>query len=254
MATNYTIKSDETLLKILRVLRNQYSAGVTEIAERTKKSKGGVHRHLNTLEQEGLVVNENGTYRLSLWFFDIGTYVREQHGLYAAVKEELDDFAEDTAGHVWCLAEEQGRGIMIYARVAKSHRSTPMRLGQRTYLHQSAAGKAVLAHLPAEYADRVVDRHGLPTAGPNTITDRNELDDAIEEIRSRGYALNDEESGREFRGVGVPVFDEDDRVIGGISVVGPKWQLKGEYWEETLPSQLRRIANEIRLNIVYGPS
>ena len=245
------IKSDETLLSLLDVLYEDYCVGISEIAARTGRSKSVVYRHLNTLRQHGLVVKEDDGYRLSLWFLDIGTAVRQRHGLYGAAKTELDQLVERCGQRIWCLVEENGQGIMIYGKSAKRASLSPSRLGNRTHLHHTAAGKAVLAHLPAERAEAIVADNGLPAAAPATITDEETLMSELMEIRERGHAFNEEEFGRGFHGVGVPLFDGSESPIGAISVSGPKGTLQGDYFREELPDVLKQTADQIEFNFIY---
>ena len=100
------------------------------------------------------------------------------------------------------MAEENGRGIYLHIETQKSTAvEVNRRVGTSRYLHSSAAGKAILAHLPAERVNEIVATCGLPSEAPNTITDRTELD----RVRESGVAYNDEESIKGLRAVGVPV-------------------------------------------------
>jgi DNA-binding IclR family transcriptional regulator len=140
---------------------------------------------------------------------------------------------------------------MIYGESAKRASLSPSRVGNRTYLHRTAGGKAVLAHLPEERVASIVDEYGLPSASPTTIDDESTLRSELASIRERGHAFNEEEFGRGFHGVGVPLFDESEDALGAISVSGPKRNLQGEYFREELPNVLKQTANQIEFNYIY---
>jgi len=57
------------------------------------------------------------------------------------------------------------------------------------------SGKVILAHLPADRRDGIIDRDGLARITENTITDEDVLREQLEEIRERKIAFDDEESG-----------------------------------------------------------
>ena len=61
----------------------------------------------------------------------------------------------------------------------------------------------------------------LPRETPRTITDRGRLEDELNEIRSLGYAVDDEEHALGLRCVAAPLFDELGRAVAAVSVSGP---------------------------------
>jgi IclR family KDG regulon transcriptional repressor len=93
------------------------------------------------------------------------------------------------------------------------------KLGERTYIHASAVGKAVAAHNPDQLAEAM--RRGLPRFTPWTITDPDRLEEALEEVRQRGYAIDDRENQPEIRCVAAPVRDGLGHVVGAIGISGP---------------------------------
>lgn len=66
--------------------------------------------------------------------------------------------------------------------------------GDYEHLHCTAIGKTMMAYLPEEQIESIVDQFELPTQTENLITDRQQLFNELEEVRSRGYAIDDEES------------------------------------------------------------
>jgi DNA-binding MarR family transcriptional regulator len=66
------VKSNQTLFQIINKLWELEEAGVTELAGHIGITKGAVHKHLKSMEDENFVVNKNGSYRLSVKFLTIG--------------------------------------------------------------------------------------------------------------------------------------------------------------------------------------
>ena len=67
-----TVQATETSITILEALHDLGQAGVTELSNQLSLSKGNVHKHLTTLEQNEFVVNEGGVYSLSHRFLELG--------------------------------------------------------------------------------------------------------------------------------------------------------------------------------------
>lgn len=90
----------------------------------------------------------------------------------------------------------------------------------------------------------------MPTETPATITDRDELYDELERIRSAGVAFNDGESIKGLRAVGAPVITPRDTVLGAFSVSAPTHRLKDDLYEKELPNLILGSANELELNLL----
>jgi IclR family acetate operon transcriptional repressor len=116
--------------------------------------------------------------------------------------------------------------------------------GNRVPLHATGAGKAILAALPAVRRDGVLDRLELRPYTPHTIVDAATLRRALEEIRERGYAIDDEEYDDGVRCVAVPVMGAPNELIGAISISAPANRLTRQRCTELVPL-LRRSASEL---------
>ncbi|MHC3437209.1 IclR family transcriptional regulator [Natrialbaceae archaeon A-gly3] len=246
-----TITSVETAFDIVEHLKEVDGAGVSEIASELDLAKSTVHSHLATLHSKGYVTREGDTFHVALRFLDLGNYAREQSPLYQVGAEKVDELAEETGEKVWILAEENGRGVHLYVASGKRSVRTYARTGQLNYLHQLAAGKAILAWQPSERVDEIIDRYGMPARTENTITDREKLHAELEEIRERGFAQNYEESIPGLHAVGVPITDEDGVAIGSLSLSAPAKRLRGERFDEEIPNLLLGVANEIEINMAH---
>ena len=107
----------------------------------------------------------------------------------------------------------------------------------------------MLSTMSDEEIQSIVDRHGLPKATENTITDEEEL---FEEIRDTGVAFNREESVKDVHTVSVPLVLEGNTAIGAFTIAGPAHRLKGDRLTEQLPDKLNEAVNELKLNLRYG--
>lgn len=243
-----TIDAVRTSCVILEELCRSNGAGVTELSNRLDISKAGVHSHLATLEQKEFVVKDGSEYRISLRFLDFGEYAKQNVEIYDVVREEVDILAEKTGEVAQFMVEEHGWGIYIYKRRGESGVQTASYVGDRKHLHCTGVGKAILASLPHERIEEIIDRRGLPAATKQTITDRETLYDELESIRSRGVAFDDEEILPGLRCVAVPVSSQRKGLLGAISITGPTSRMKGTRFTEELPEKVSNTANVIQIN------
>ncbi len=246
------VETVETAFDVLDLCKREERAGVTDIAGELGLAKSTVYRHVKTLESRGLLVREGDDYRVSAWFLDYGIHGRNRHRLYDVGRRPTDELAAKTDEKAWCVVEEAGMGVHVYGAEGRRSVRTHARVGQRTPLHQFAAGKAILAFLPEERVEAIVERHGLEGRTDRTITDRAELFEQLERIRERGYALNRGESVAGVNAVGAPVRDESGVAVGAISVAGPANRLRGETMIEELPDLLLGAVNEVEVNLAHA--
>ncbi len=246
-----TVNASRTLLEILEALRDLDGAGVTELATHLDMAKSSVHRHLATLEEMEYVTNDDGTYAIGFKFLRLGEHTRTSHDAYRMAKPTVAQLAEETNERSQFIVEEHGKGVFIHRRTGEYAVRTNTNIGKRIYLHATGAGKAILAHLPPNRIEDVIERIGLPARTDHTITDPDELYDELETIRERGYAFNKEEGMHGLRTVGVPVFDPDGAVFGALSVSGPSYRMRGERFNEEIPNMLLGKANELELKIEF---
>jgi len=108
----------------------------------------------------------------------------------------------------------------------------------------------MLAEMPRNRVEAILDRHGLPGATENTLTSRETLFETLDTIRERGYAFNDGEEVEGIRAVGMAIVTDDD-VHGALSVSGPSNRVQGERFRDELPEILSGAVNEIELKLTY---
>lgn len=242
-----TIRGVNISYRILEAIRELDGAGISEIATHLDHSKSTIHSHLVTLEQNEIVVKEDGRYRLGVRFIDFASQVRDQIGNYDIIREEIDAVAERTGEVAQFGVEEHGRVRYLYQASGAQAVVTASKPGDHSPVHSTGLGKAILAHLPDERVDAILDRRGLPSQTAQTIDDRDELFDELEEVREQGYAIDDEETLEGLRCVAAPV-KTDDGLIGAVSISGPSRRFTQERLETDLAKAVQETANVIELN------
>lgn len=251
-----TVKAGHTMFRIIDALQELDGAGVTELSKHLDIPKSTVHSHLRTLyENEYVVVDDSNTYELGLKFLERGWYRRETYpgNLPTVAEPVLERLADETGEAVWLMVEEHGRAVYLNKAIGEwGAPTTPTenRVGKRQEIHNIAAGKAILAHLPEERVRDIIDRHGLVKRTDRTITDPETLFEELEAIRERGYAYNTGEMFQGARAVAAPIV-VGERVYGSITVAGPEQRMKGERFHEELPNLILAATNELELKVAH---
>jgi IclR family acetate operon transcriptional repressor len=247
----HPVRTVEKSLRLIEELKSQEGGRVSELADGLDMGVSGVHNHLNTLKQHGYVIQDGEEYRLSLKLFELGGFVRNQMDLFRVAEPEVKQLAEETGERVNLITEE--RGIGVYLKQAKGPNAVDVDTypGVSVHLHSTSLGKAVLAHLPPERVDEIIDFHGLPKHTDRTITDADELKAELAEIRERGYAIDEGERVAGLRCMSAPILRDEDTVAGSISVTTPTSRWDRQRFEEELPTKVKGSANVIELNLRY---
>jgi DNA-binding IclR family transcriptional regulator len=240
-----------TSFEIVEYLGSEGSARVSELARALDLDESTVCHHLATLEQEGYVVHEGNAYHLSLQFLTLGGIERTRRKTYRMAMEKANELAHETGERTQFVVEEDNVGVWIIRVLGSNAVLSDVRIGMRQFLHTTAAGKCILAALPQDRVEEVIDQHGLQALTEHTITSPADLFESLETIRERGYAFNREERIKREQEIGVGILDERDEIIGSLSVSAPSYRWNEEDLHEKLPEVLLEAKNELELEIAY---
>ncbi|WP_422678094.1 IclR family transcriptional regulator domain-containing protein [Blastococcus brunescens] len=131
--------------------------------------------------------------------------------------------------HVLAAREELGESVSlavlesdeaVFVARADAQRivSAGVRLGARLPAHASATGRVLLAGLPDDQVDAVLERADLRASTPNTLTSVAEIRERVRRARTEQMAYTDEELELGMRTMAVPVRDSQGRVRAAMSV------------------------------------
>lgn len=246
------VKTTNTAFDILETIKECNGARISELASELGLANSTVHRHVNTLYKREWLVKRGDEYQVSFQFLEFGEHARIQTKGHQKAKEKVVELADKTDERAQFLIEEHGWIIYVYRELGSSAVSTDPGIGNRAPLHATSAGKVILANLPDNQVNEIIEQRGLPKLTEQTITDQETLFEELETIRDQGYSVNREEKIKGVCAVGTPVMRQNGDVLGAISVSAPTNRMKGEWFEEDLPDLLLGTANELELNIAYS--
>jgi IclR family transcriptional regulator, KDG regulon repressor len=95
------------------------------------------------------------------------------------------------------------------------------RVGHRLPLYAGSAGKAILAFLPEERVEQILNTTELRPYTAFTVIDREALRKELKKIRQVGYSESHGEWISDASGVAAPILGQGGEVIGAISISGP---------------------------------
>jgi DNA-binding IclR family transcriptional regulator len=219
----YQLHSLERAVSVLEVLgQSQGPLSLAEICQRMGLHKSTAHRSLMVLERSALIERtEENRFRLGLRLYELGNRAVEQIDLRARVQPFLRRLAGQV-GETVHLSVLQKTSIVYLDKVEPNRRvCMSTKTGTSNPVYCTSMGKAMLAFQPKETVEQIAAKIRFVTYTPKTIGSREALLVALEKIRRRGYAIDDEEIELGVRCVGAPIFNENRRAIAAMSVSGP---------------------------------
>lgn len=243
----YKLQGLDRVVAILDLLgASDNSLSLAEICQRMELRKSTAHRALMALERTGLIERAPANrYRLGLKLYDMGSRAIEQVDLRVGARPHLRKLALR-------VGETVHLGVLHKTRVVYLDKVEPInrrvclssRTGTSNPVYCTSMGKAMLAFLPFEEAERVIAAVKFQTFTTKTIDSCEELRGSLERIRRRGYAIDDEELEVGTRCVGAPIVDEAGRAIAAVSISGATSRLAAHCVPGTAEHVLR-CAQEI---------
>ena len=212
----YVVEAVAKALEVLESFNGSEELTLNEISQRVGLNKSRTFRLLFTLAERGYVERkEDGSrYRLGMKLFERASNVRRD------VKEiarnamlELNQKFNETI-NLGVLEDS----FVVYMDIVESSRPfrTSATVGSRMQTHLTSLGKAILAFLPPDDPDSPLNKmmSRMPPQQAQSLL--RELD----QVRRRGYAVDDEENEPGVGCIGAAIFDATGHPIAALSVSG----------------------------------
>jgi len=197
---------------------NRPAMSLSDVASATGLARPTARRILLTLQELGYVRAEGGGFALTPRVLDLGVaYVRSQ-GLWDVARPHMERLSERT-NESCSVAQLDGSDIVYVARVAVPKIvALAVQIGTRFPALQTSLGKVLLAARCPEEVDAVLAEPTRSGLTPRWQPDHAEREEALREVRARGWALTDEQLALGIRSVAAPLRDGSGRVVAALNV------------------------------------
>jgi len=217
----------QSLTRALAILETlaETTEGMTlsDVAQVVGLAPSTAHRLLTTLESRRFVrfLAPDGLWQVGVQSFVVGQAFRRSRDVIALARPQMRQLMEATGETANLYIEEGGEAVCMAQVESRQMMRAIARPGGRVKLHCSGAGKAMLAHLPADEVAKILQAHGLPRTTDKTLDTPQRLKVDLERIRVLGFAIDDEEHAVGLRCVASTVLDEEGQPLAALSVSGP---------------------------------
>ncbi len=249
--TRTNLSSDKLLMLIELMSQKETPIRLQDLAAQMKMPASTVLRFLAALQNRDYAAQdiETGGHFLTFKLCGLADNIRANQSLRNIGLPFLRRVA--AAFDESCnLSIEYDMSVM-YIEAVQGPNKTLMslqRIGKIAPMHCTAVGKLLMLSYTQQQLDQLLAVKGLTRFTANTLTSRKALETELAEIRTRGFAFDNEECEEGAYCVAAPIRDYTGRIMAGISVSGPVTRMTNRHIEPNLPILLD-AARQISLRL-----
>lgn len=220
------VKSVIKAFDVLEVLDKKQELGISELSEYLDLDKSTIHRLVTTLKEKGYVVQNpsNLKYSNGIKLFEMGNNVVERLGLRRQAQPFMEKLARMT-GETVNLAIMDGKHIIYIDKIeTPATIKVDLNIGKKLPIYCTGLGKAMLAFKEEEELEQLLKDETFIKHTSKTVENMEGLKKQLKEIKSKGYALDDEEFVEGLKCVAAPIKNYTGEVVAALSVAVPKYR------------------------------
>jgi IclR family transcriptional regulator, pca regulon regulatory protein len=213
------VQSLERGLSVIRAFDADHPRlSLSEVAAVTGVSRAAARRFLHTLVRLGYMRAVDGRFELRPKILELGYAYLSSLGLPEVALPHLEELVE-RVHESSSVSELDGEDVVYIARVpTKRIMAVAVSVGTRFPAYATSMGRVLLAAQPEPWLESYLSTVSLRQLTGNTITTPGSLRRELDTIRSRGWALVDQELEEGVRSLAAPIRDPRGAVIAAINV------------------------------------
>lgn len=227
---------EQTVQKAMNLLEALVRSGqprrLTELSRELGLTKPNVYRLLSTLSILGYVKKDPVTtlYSPTLKLWEMGSLLVRDVDLVTVANPRLRRLAEEAHESVQLAVFDAGFAVYVDKVDSPHALKAVTSIGSRLPATVTSTGKAILAWLPPAALD--VSMTHLKKFTGATLTKRKDIEQDLEETRSRGFSINRGEFRDGVCGIAVPVRDRTGQVVAALGIWGAEANILGSRRDE----------------------
>ncbi|CAN5127674.1 IclR family transcriptional regulator [soil metagenome] len=239
----YPINSVDNALKLLLMFREKHLIRVSEAGAALGVGRSTAHRLLAMLEYHGFIQQDPTTkaYRSGPALTEIGLAIVRSMDIRDQLRPHLEQLRDDLGETVHLLVLEGTESMFLDSVESFKALRTSSRIGRSYPAHATAAGKALLAELPA---DQLAELYPAGRLGPGSKKTRADLVRELELVRKLGYGSNRGETEPDVAAVAVAIPSSFGRPTAAIAVSAPLSRLT-ERQEAAVAKRIAVVAQKL---------
>ena len=246
------IQSLDRGLEILLILAENKSKGVTELANDLQVNKSTVFRLLETMEKRNLVQQDEITakYKLGIGLLHITEGLVKNLDIINISRPILKQLMDCTKESVHLCTFSKDKVYVVDQVKSNQIMKVSATIGHEEPIHCSSVGKCILAYLPEERRNKILDEVQFIPYTEKTKTSKAALLEELEQVRKNGYALDDEELSVGVCCIAAPIYNHKGEIKNCVGISGPSARIRMENIDSYI-NKVKIAANSISHNLGY---
>ncbi|HEX6220991.1 MAG TPA: IclR family transcriptional regulator C-terminal domain-containing protein [Acidimicrobiia bacterium] len=198
--------------------RDRQTQTLSEVAQQAGLTRATARRILLTLAELGYVSQSGRGFALTPRVLDLGYSFLSSFRVVELAQQPMERLVDEVkeSSSMSILDDTE---IVYVARVPTTRIMTiALALGSRLPVYPTSMGRVLLAGLSDDEVSEYLSKTELIQLTPHTVTDPSELRDTLDEVRSRGYALVDQELEEGVRSIAAPITNSRGEVIAAMNI------------------------------------
>lgn len=211
------VQSIDRAMKIIQLLTSDpYKVGwpISEIADHTELPLSTVHRLISSLVRYELItqLQETKQYKIGNKWMEIGLGMLENLDFRVVARPFMEKLALEVEESIYLNIPNETDSIIIERVDSPLKVRIIDNLGERIPLTIGAANKTILANMPRDKVDEILDQ--LNTDLPA----RTKIFTQLNEIYVSGFAISYGEKTEGTASIAAPVIGYHNQIIGALSI------------------------------------
>lgn len=198
--------------------RERRAQTLSEVAQQTGLTRATARRVLLTLAELGYVHQNSRDFSLTPKVLDLGYSFLSSFRVVELAQLPMELLVEEVRESS-SMSVLDGSEIVYVARVPTTRIMTiALALGSRLPAYPTSMGRVLLAGRSDAEIDEYISGATFERLTSHTVTDDDEFWRRLDEVRSEGYALVDQELEEGVRSIAAPITNGDGDVIAALNV------------------------------------
>ena len=223
---------------------------LSDISRATGMTRATVRRFLLTLVREGYAETDGKYFHLKPKVLELGYAALSSLTFIDLAEPIMSRLANKLSESVFAaVLEEQNVVYVASATPPERHVRVSIAVGSRAPAHAVSTGRVLLAALPEAELLEYLDAVSLTKITANTVTSKVEVRSLIEETRTKGWSIVDQELEIGLRSIAVPIRDKSGQVIAALNVACPSSRISPEDMHTKILLELQAASQDIAANL-----
>lgn len=225
---------------------DRLKVSAVDVATELAVARSTAYRYLLTLSSASYLEEDpTGGFRLGLKVFELSRLARVSYGLSEVALPILRDLARSTAETALLTRRSGARAVCLEREEPTDHRvRLSYERGSALSLNAGASAWVLLAWEEESVVRQLLGESALPRFTESTLTTPDAVIERLATVRAQGFAVTRGELDPDSIGVAAPVWDDQQRVVAGISVVAVNRRVPESRVDE-LVSGVRSAADRV---------